>query len=124
MPAPPPPMHTRWVKGQSGNPGGKPKQVLTGAHVQALIGKLWMKTPSELEAMGADENTPMLDATVANVMLAARRTGDLSKLEGLLARTVGKVPEIIEQTNKFDSEFDDVPKENIFEVLRNSVKTA
>lgn len=25
MPAPPPPVHTRWKPGQSGNPGGRPK---------------------------------------------------------------------------------------------------
>ena len=88
-----------YVKGQSGNPGGKPKGTLTKADVEKLFQKFAGKTKDELQLMVQDPKSTMLEIMVASVMVKAAKDGDAARLQFLLDRAVGKVKEQMEVEN-------------------------
>ena len=120
MPRKPPPEHSRFKPGQSGNPGGMPKQLLTQDKVSSVLGKFCMMTREELAKIVENPKSPMLDVMVASVMARAAKDGDYSRLEFLLARSVGKVRDISEvHQHTYDGELDQEPRENVLELLRS-----
>lgn len=94
----PPPEHTRWKPGQTGNPGGRPKlpkelrevKEFTTDEIKRVIAKYMRMTKGELEVVldkGNSKTLPMFEAMIASVISNAWKTGDFSKIEFLLNRS-------------------------------------
>jgi len=81
MPTPPPPEHSRWPKGVSGNPGGRPKKTLTAA------------LEAELEL-----RPELLKALIQKGIKKALE-GDFRYWKELYDRLDGKVPTPVDLTN-------------------------
>jgi hypothetical protein len=61
----------------------------------------------------------MLEVMVASIMARAAKDGDYSRLEFLLARSIGKVKDISEvHQHNYEAELAAEPKENVIELLR------
>ncbi len=94
----PPP---QWDKGQSGNPGGRPKdppgmkemKLLTKVELVKVGNMIIEKTLRDMTAYAEDEDTPALHVMVASVVGRIIRTGDMNMLNALLDRLIGKVRE-------------------------------
>ena len=94
----------KWQPGQSGNPGGRPKNPIT----QALK-----------EAVQQPENATMIRDT----LLKLAKAGDIRAIELLLNRTEGKVPDKVEQggVGAFDAEsIPDSDLKNLVEIARKA----
>ncbi len=92
-----------WKKGQSGNPSGKPKQLLTRDKVYAIIGKFAYLTREQLQSLVQDAKTPMIEIMVASIMVKAAKDGDYARMSFLLDRTIGKPPAHEDDLNSGDS---------------------
>lgn len=100
----PPPEHTRFKKGQSGNPGGKVKlpedikqaRKLNQVELERIINKyLYMDRDAVKEAISSP-STPMMELMVASIVAQAAQKGDHARLEFVLQRMIGKVKDQLE----------------------------
>ncbi len=108
-----------WQPGQSGNPSGKPKGILSAADVSALIGVLSVLTIDELKIRRDDPKGRMHERIIAGEIVAAFEKQDYSRLEMLFARGVGKVKESVDVNNfNHDAALAAEPKENVIALLR------
>ncbi len=109
-----------FVKGQSGNPEGRAKQVLTKDKVASIMGKFSLMTRDELKKVADNPKSTMIEIAVASILHRAVKDGDFSRLDFLLARSIGKVKEEIEQTVKSisDEMLDSVPREEIIRLIQ------
>lgn len=120
MANPDPSRASRFKPGQSGNPAGKPKGMLTADQVSASIGRLAALTVDELKSKKTDPKTPAIEAIMASILVEAFEKGDFARLESLLSRGVGKVRDVAEvHTHNHDAELDSVPKTDILTLLRD-----
>lgn len=88
---PPPPQHTRFKPGESGNPAGKPRGLLTKAQVKTLVSQYWSAPTSELVDVMEDPSAPAGEKWIASIMLQGIKRGDANRLSYLLDRVIGKV---------------------------------
>lgn len=79
-----------YTKGQSGNPSGKPKQLLTKDKVKGILGKFADMTRDELQNIVQDPKSTMLEIMVASIMVKAAKDGDFSRLNFILDRSIGR----------------------------------
>jgi hypothetical protein len=96
MSNPNPSPDTRWKKGQSGNPAGRPKGILTVDQIRTVVSKYAMLTKLDLTAKLKDPSTPMLEMMVIGVMLKAYSGGDANRFDFLLNRSIGKVQDAVQ----------------------------
>lgn len=96
MPKGIPPRHAQFKPGQSGNPGGKPKYLLSTDRVKTLISKYMDMSGEKLQEAIKDQNTPAVELAIAATLAQCIKIGDYSRLEALLQRAIGKVREEIE----------------------------
>lgn len=117
----PPPEHTRFKPGQSGNPGGKPRGLLTADKVSGIIGQFFDKTLEELQAIMDNPKATMGEKMVASAMLKSAETGDFNRVEPILQRGIGKVKEQIESTVRTisDEKLDAIPTEKLLLLVAN-----
>lgn len=90
-----------WKPGQSGNPRGPEKHVgalrkLTQAQVKVVMDLVLMNDVGSIEKLRKDPKTPLLQAWICSIALKGFKTGDHSAIEVLLARTIGKVKEVVD----------------------------
>ncbi len=85
-----------FVKGQSGNPGGVSKYGLSRGKVTKIVAELVEMTSKQLQKLSVSQDSTMLQRTIAAILLKAEETGDYSRLEFLLARSIGKVKDSLE----------------------------
>ena len=84
--------HLRPFKpGQSGNPGGKPKQLLTKEKVKGILGKFADMTRQQLQDIIQNPKSSMLEIMVASIMAKAAKDGDFSRMNFILDRSIGRV---------------------------------
>lgn len=77
------------------NPAMKELKALTVADMQ-LMGSMVVKGDlASLARIAADDTTPALQAWIAKIALTGIRDGDIYKLDALLNRLIGKVPDAI-----------------------------
>lgn len=101
MPGPKPHLAKyRFKPGQSGNPSGKHKTLLTRPHVEYMFQELHTKTVEELQTIMKDPKSQMLTIMVASIMIKTVETGDAFRLQFLLDRAVGKVINIVESEDE------------------------
>lgn len=90
--------------GQSGNLNGGPglpkdirdARKLGQVELERTINRLIYLTGSELAALIAEPLTPMFDKIIAQILQQAADKGDQARLEFVLARTLGKIPDKLE----------------------------
>lgn len=103
----PPPEHTRFKPGQSGNPGGKVKlpedikeaRKLNQVELERIINKYLAMDRGAVKAAISSESTPMMELMVASIVAQAAQKGDHQRLDFVLNRLVGKVKDQIEVKN-------------------------
>lgn len=84
----------KWTKGQSGNPAGKPKNLLTQDKVKSLISQLSQLPALELQNIAADPKSSILEVAVASHLLKAPE--EMNSFNFVLERSIGKVKEVKE----------------------------
>lgn len=112
------PPHTLFKPGNPG--GGRPKGLLTASEISALIGRFWRYTRDELQAVVNNPKSTMGEIMVASIMARAAKDGDYSRLEGLLARGIGKVKEVSEVTHAYDERLEKVDRDKIVALLKET----
>ncbi len=96
-----------FVKGQSGNPNGRPKKFITllkdnGYRVSEIndtIQNMMSMTMEELQAVHENKDATILEKTIANAMHKSWKKGSLYSLETLLTRVYGKPKEQMDITS-------------------------
>ena len=97
-----------WTKGQSGNPNGRPRKLVsiikdlgyTKTDVITTIENMMAMTLSELAEIYKDEDSTILERTVANAMKKSLERGSLYSLEVLISRVHGQPKIETDNTNK------------------------
>ncbi len=109
--------------GVSGNPGGKPKGLLTGEHVKVTVQRILEMPVDKLQEIVADPKTKSLQVAAASIMLMAIKNGDAVRLESLLTRAVGRVKdEPPEQGSTYNAAkaqaIERIPRDVLVEMMR------
>lgn len=90
-----------FVKGQSGNPNGRPKKFTTllkdngykASEINDTIQALLSLNMDELREVHEDVNATILEKTIANALFKSWKKGSLFSIETLLSRTFGRPKE-------------------------------
>ena len=106
-------------------PGGRPKhpedilkvRPLTNVEFQAILNSYLTMDKDELKALAEAPGTPMLRVIMANLILSAGK-GDQFRLEFMLNRLIGKVPD---QPKDVNLNFNMLPKDQVIEVGKQAV---
>ena len=78
--------------GQSGNPSGKPKSLLTKDAVSKIISEFAFMTPDEIKGVAANPKSTMIEIMIASIIMQTINNGDPSRLNFLFERSpVGRL---------------------------------
>lgn len=98
-----------WKKGQSGNPNGRPKKLVSQlfinkkfslSQINDIIQQLVGCEEKELEKIVESDNATMIEKTVAQALLKSFNKGNLDSIETLLNRIYGKPSESVDITSQ------------------------
>lgn len=115
-----PPIHTRFQPGKSGNPNGRSKSLLHRDEIENILGRLARMSRAQLKEYEDNPNTPMIEVTIAAVIRQAAASGDASRLQFLLDRTIGKVVDKAEVQTTIEGSLNAIdahPRENVLQLL-------
>ena len=97
-----------WQKGQSGNPNGRPRKLVSTlkdlgyskVDVVTTIENMMAMTVNELKLIFTDEESTVLERTVANALRKSLERGSLYSIETLISRVHGQPKIETDNTNK------------------------
>lgn len=103
---PTPPEHTKFTKGQSGNPNGRPRKFVTTlkeigykrSEINDTIQAMLAMDKNELTEVVKNPNATILEMTLASAMKKSIEKGSLYSIETLLSRVFGMPKQELEQT--------------------------
>lgn len=111
-----------WVKGQSGNPKGKPRKLAsqlgdlgyTPIQVRDTINGMLAMSLDELKKIFENSEATILEKTIANALKRSLEKGSLYSIDTLLSRAQGKPTENIDMKQIIIEQpiFNDVPTNN------------
>lgn len=98
----------KFKKGQSGNPNGRPRKLVTllkdigytKPDIETTIQNMMGMTIDELAEVYKNENSTVLEKTVANAIKKGIEKGSLYSMETLLSRVYGSPKQEVDQTIK------------------------
>jgi len=87
-----------WIKGQSGNPNGRPRKIVNvlgkfgykKGEINETISTMMTLTMEELKDIYQDKNSTILEKTIASALKKGIEKGDLGGIETLLNRVYGR----------------------------------
>lgn len=93
----------RFKPGSSGNPTGRPTvpkairdmKKLNALELEQLVSTLFYANAQKVTEILADDNAPMIERIVAQILLGTLTTGHMVTFDQLLNRVIGKVRETI-----------------------------
>ena len=93
-----------WKKGQSGNPKGRPRKMVSKlkmdgyklTEINDTIQSMVSMNLMELKQVWEDDNSTILEKTIAGALRKSLQEGDLGSMETLLNRVYGKPKEKME----------------------------
>lgn len=100
----PPPKHSQFKKGQSGNPQGgrahnpaiRALKKLTDKVFREVIELIHTDNVAAIKKLAENPNTPAIQAGVAVAFLKAIKSGDYHVIRAVAAEIIGKVPDIVQ----------------------------
>ena len=103
---PTPPEHTKFTKGQSGNPNGRPRKFVTTlkeigykrSEINDTIQAMMAMDKDELTDVFKNPKATILEITIASAMKKSIEKGTLYSMETLLSRVFGMPKQEVEQT--------------------------
>jgi hypothetical protein len=108
------PEHSRFKKGQSGNPNGRPK----GRKNRSTIARYWLEVNQNLKnpLTGTDEEMSQEDLMTLALIKKARE-GDVSAYRALMDSGYGAPVQVVEQTNT-NVDLSDLSTDEIKDLLK------
>jgi hypothetical protein len=100
------PEHSKFKKGQSGNPNGRPRKYVSllkeqgykRSEINDTIQAMMAMDMVELKEVYDNPRATILEKTIANAMRKSLEKGTLYSLETLLSRVFGQPKQEVEQT--------------------------
>jgi sulfatase maturation enzyme AslB (radical SAM superfamily) len=97
----------KFVKGQSGNPNGRPRKFVCTlkeqgyrlSEINDTIQVMMSMNLEELKAVWEDKNATVMEKTIASAIKKSIEKGSLYSLETLLSRVYGKPKEQVDMSN-------------------------
>lgn len=112
---------TQFKPGQSGNPSGKPRQLLTKDKVSSVLGRLAEYTIAHLEALIENPASPSLEVMIAALMVRAAKEGDPNRIEFVLQRSIGKVQDMTTiEVKKWSDDLKTIPIDTLKQLSKGS----
>jgi hypothetical protein len=111
----PPPEATRFKKGQSGNPNGRPRKWVSSSpvdgykksEIETCYQNLLAFTETELKSVMTDARSTALEKAVAKTLQKAISYGDIWKIEQILTRRYGAPTQKIEEDLNINVKWED-----------------
>lgn len=102
---------TKFKKGQSGNPNGRPRKFTCSlkedgykqSEINDTIQVMLAMTPDELKGVVSTNQATVLEITIASAIRKSIQQGNLSSIETLITRVYGRPKDIIDAEIKTDS---------------------
>jgi len=102
---------TKFKKGVSGNPKGRPRKFTTAlredgyrqSEINDTIQVMLAMTPEELKGVVSSEEATVLEITIASAIRKSIQQGNLISIETLITRVYGRPKEIIDAEMKTDN---------------------
>jgi hypothetical protein len=102
---------TKFKKGVSGNPNGRPRKFTTSlkedgyrqSEINDTIQVMLAMTPEELKSVVSSPEATVLEITIASAIRKSIQQGNLASIETLITRLYGRPKDVIDADIKTDS---------------------
>ena len=114
-----------FLPGKSGNPSGRPKlpedinkaRTLNRIEFERVLNRYLYMSKAEIMKAAQDPGTPALELMIASMISKGTNEGDHLRIEFLISRVIGKVPERIQ----IEDEFKNLTRDNLILILKQEM---
>lgn len=113
---------TPFKKGQSGNPGGKPKALFTKEKVEAIFQSMAAMPEDKLQELVDNPSTPVIQKAAARTWLKVAQDGDMAEIRRILDSAVGKLrEELYSEGYSFTQELKSLSDKELVELAKQEI---